>query len=371
MCEAIARTARADVHRHGDTLVVDAYPLARGTVPARLGRAIRPTACLAAALLARTGHARFPAPGGDAFTDRGIGKHLDAMRAAGAEVHRKGGTIRAALGGRPRAFAFDASTSYGPSLGATVTALLLAATANGASTITGASGEPEVVHTAEMLREQGAQIIRRRPGVLAVYGVEELVGGSYRVPPDRMAAGTLAIAAAITGGSLHLRNAGTDLLPEGFRRATEQAGVVLTGTRTGMTVQRGMLRPAQVATGVHPGYPTDLQPQLCALLTQAPGTSTVTETVYDQRATHVPGLARLGARIRAAGPVLTICGPAPLRGASVHGSDIRAATALLLAALTAEGTTALTGIEHLRRGYEDLPAALQHLGARIRYEEDA
>lgn len=365
----IINTVGAHVSLDGDTMSVQADALAKSAIPPDLGGRIRPTACFAAALLARTGRAIFPNPGGDAFTARHIDLHLEAMRAAGAQVRTVNGIVTARTGGL-RGFDFDCSTAggFGPSLGATVTALFLAASAAGESRLTSVSEEPEVDATVTLLRRMGVPI-QAEGSALLVEGCDRFAPASARVPADRMAAGTLLLAGTITGGRAHVTGLDLEDLPRGFIDSFAEAGVKLTQAADAVRTEPSALCPVTVETSVHPGYPTDLQPQLVALLTQAPGVSHVVERVYTHRATHVPGLVAMGADVTARGQELRITGPSTLRGTTVHGKDIRAATALLLAALAAEGTTTLYGVAHLRRGYEDLAGALAALGADITEED--
>nr|WP_305778277.1 UDP-N-acetylglucosamine 1-carboxyvinyltransferase [Kitasatospora sp. MMS16-BH015] len=333
-------------------------------VPDRLGRRTRITPVLAAGLLARAGRVRFPLPGGDAFCHRPIDRHLAAMAAAGAELELDRGQVTAQLAGPLRPFSFDANTSHwGPSLGATVTALLLAARAPGTSTIHHPSVEPEILAVAELLTRCGLDL-DWSPGRLLVTGADRLGGAAFAVPPDRTEAATLALAVAATGGTLHLT--GFPGFTDGLRAALTAAGLRFTPEHGGTTVTcPDGPQPLHLATGPHPAFPTDVQPQLTAFLTQAPGTSTLTERVFAQRSDHIRPLAALGAALHADGPSITVHGRTPLRAAEVHGTDIRTATALLLAALAAEGTSTLHGLHHLRRGHAGLLSALTTLGARL------
>lgn len=361
----LLREIGTTVDMEDTTLSVRAADLISSTIPSKLGRAIRPTACLGASILARTGRTVFPLPGGDAFAERKIDLHLAAMRQAGASVHVSDRMVHVVAPPTGlRGFTVSAATrSFGPSLGATVTAVLLAARADGTSRITQASLEPEVAHVLRLLSDMGVPIMVE-DSTIHVEGGRTLHGAEHQVPPDRMVAGTLAIAAAITGGDIEL-DVNLEDLTSGFVSTADDAGVVMSATPTGMRVQRGQLRAVRVETGVHPGYPSDLQPQITGLLTQAPGASRVREKVYSQRGSHVAGLAAMGARILPDGQDQVIHGPTRLRGATVRGEDIRAAASLLIAALVAEGRTVLTGVAHLRRGYEDFPATLRLLGADI------
>ena len=366
----IIGSSGARVSLDGTTMSVHAADIATGVIPPDLGGRIRPTACFGAALLARTGRAVFPTPGGDAFAVRRIDLHLEAMRAAGAEVRTANGIVTARTRTGLRGFAFDCTTEggFGPSLGATVTALLLAASARGESRLTSPSEEPEVGATVALLRRMGVPIEAENSALL-VEGCDQLTSAAACVPADRMATGTLLLAGAITGGRVEVEGATLDDLPQGFVDTLADAGLKLTQGADTVCADRSGLCPVTVETGVHPGYPTDLQPQLVALLTQAPGTSRVLERIYTQRATHVPSLVALGADVTARGQELAITGLSRLRGTTVHGNDIRAAAALVLAALAAEGTTAIYGVRHLRRGYEDLPGTLGALGADITEED--
>ncbi|WP_431872752.1 UDP-N-acetylglucosamine 1-carboxyvinyltransferase [Nocardiopsis eucommiae] len=353
----------------GTTLIVHADDIRTSVIPHGLGSKIRPTLCFGAALLSRTGQVILPTPGGDAFAVRHVDLHLRAMRAAGAEVRVIGGTVTA-YARVLRGFDFDCSTvgGFGPSLGATVTALLLAASARGESRLTSPSGEPEVRATVELLRRMGVQI-EEAGAALLVEGRDRLSPATARVPSDRMAAGTLLLAGAITKGQVEVTGVDLHVLPRGFIDALDRSRTRVASGHDRVRVEPSALCPVIVETGVHPGFPTDLQPQLVALLTQASGTSRVVERVYTRRDSHLPGLVALGADISLSGPELRISGPSRLRGTTVHGEDIRAATALLLAAVAAEGTTTLHGVSHLRRGYEDLAGVLGALGADITEED--
>lgn len=332
-----------------------------------LGRHVRTTAVLAAAVLARTGQVAFPYPGGDAFCPRLIDRHLAAMQAAGAEVIASDTGIRALCGPRGvRAFTVDVNTPYGPSLGATVTAMLLAARAPGTSLITHPSIEPEVTETALFLADRGVLVHFDQEG-LHVSGGDWIAGGTFAVAGDRIEAATMVTAAAATGGGVHLDNISAADFPDGLALALAEAGITVADDPSGgmRTHLLGPLRAIEAATGPHPGLPTDTAPQLAAMLTRADGASVICERVYPRRDTHVQGLRAFGADITATGPVLRVRGPVRLRGAEVEAADIRAVTALLIAALAADGTSTIRGMFHLRRGYAHLLPNLATLGAEI------
>ncbi|MFF0437527.1 UDP-N-acetylglucosamine 1-carboxyvinyltransferase [Streptomyces sp. NPDC004327] len=371
VCAQILTHTGTHTHVPGDgTFHVVPTPLLRPVIHHNLGAKVRTTAVLAAAVLARTGQVDFPAPGGDAFCPRLIDRHLAAMEAAGAEVSvdENGRSISAVVppGRRLHPFRVDVSTPYGPSLGATVTAVLLAARIPGESLITRASIEPEVTETLRFLTERGVRAAWDDEG-LHVHGADSISGGQFTVAGDRIEAATMIMAAAVTGGTIDLDGITLPELPDSQLQVFADAGLHLTSHGGGIraAVGEGGLRAVQARTGPHPGLPTDTAPQLAALLTQARGSSHVFEAVYPQRDTHVAPLRALGADITADGQDIRIHGPAPLRAADVQAADIRAVTALLIAALVADGTSTIGGMYHLARGYGRLLPNLAALGADI------
>lgn len=364
VCVAILRhTGAAADHNHGEFRVIPTdRPIPE--IHRTLGARLRITTILGAAVLARAGHVSMPRPGGDAFCPRLIDRHLAAMTEAGATVTDDGHTIRAFLDPRGlRPFRVDVNTPYGPSMGATVTALLLAARAPGSSLITHPSIEPEVVNTAAFLAAAGAGIDWADDG-LHVTGTDRLTGGTHTVPGDRIEAATWAMACAATGGHVLLDGITLADLPTGLTTPLTEAGVTLADLHHAVAVLApDRLLPIAASTAPHPGLPTDTQPQLTAMLTQAHGTSTITETIYPRRDTHVAGLRAFGADIATDGPHIRVRGPVRLHPADVHGDDIRAATAYLITALTADGTSTIRPMYHLRRGYQRLLPTLAALGA--------
>ncbi|MFI1189333.1 UDP-N-acetylglucosamine 1-carboxyvinyltransferase [Streptomyces californicus] len=367
VCAQILRHAGATVDTGAGRFCVAPANAVRPVIHPELGRKVRTTAVLAAAVLARCGRVSFPYPGGDAFCPRLIDRHLAAMQVAGADIIASNTGIRARCSARRvRAFTVDVDTPYGSSLGATVTAMLLAARATGTSLITHPSVEPEVTETARFLNQRGVLIDVDDEG-LHVTGSESIAGGEFAVAGDRIEAATMIMAAAATGGEVHLDNITAAGIPVGLASALASAGITLADTPDGgvRTRRQGTLTAIEVATGPHPGLPTDTAPQLAAMLTQAHGTSLITERVYPRRDTHVQGLRAFGADIDATGATTRIRGAARLHGADAEGADIRAATALLIAALAAEGASTIRGMYHLRRGYGHLLDNLATLGADI------
>ncbi|MEV7417700.1 UDP-N-acetylglucosamine 1-carboxyvinyltransferase [Streptomyces sp. NPDC089919] len=365
ICAQILTHTGTRAHIAGDHFEVAPAAAWHPVIPDHLGGRIRTTAVMAAALLARAGHVRFPLPGGDAFCHRLIDRHLAAMEAAGATVDVTDTHVEARLTGPgPTPFTTDVTTkNWGPSLGATVTAMLLAARARGTSTILNPNTEPEVRATAAMLKEGGVGVTWEGTRVLHVTGTDRIAGGAVRVPPDRLEAVTLALAAAVTGGSVRLDSVPVAAFPAALVTTLADTGVELVPDG-GATLARCPAGPRPLHTVTASATCTDVQPQLAALLTQAPGTSRIEERIYTARNTHVGPLNALGARITADGPTITVYGPSPLRAAHVEGSDIRAVAALVIAALAAEGTSTIHGTYHLHRGYSSLLPKLVALGAK-------
>ncbi|MFI9649946.1 UDP-N-acetylglucosamine 1-carboxyvinyltransferase [Streptomyces sp. NPDC052040] len=373
VCAEILNRTGTPAEGVGDRFETTPAAVPHPVIPEQLGRRIRTTAVLAAALLARAGRVSFPIPGGDAFCRRPIDRHLAAMEAAGATVAVTGTQVEARIADRDRApFTSDAATPLrGPSLGATVTGMLLAARVRGTSTIVNPSIEPEVLVTAGLLAAGGVGTAWEGTTALHVTGTDRITGGAFQVPPDRLEAAALALAAAITRGAVRLDNFPTSGFPAGLLAVFADAGIELTPVNGGTLVRcPAGPRAVQMATGPHPGFPTDMQPQLTAFLTQAPGTSRIEERIYPERHTHTGPLRAFGAVVHPDRTTITVHGPSPLRAADVVGEDIRAATALLIAALAAEGTSTIRGMYHLRRGYGGLLPKLAALGARLTLDQE-
>ncbi|MEW2621205.1 UDP-N-acetylglucosamine 1-carboxyvinyltransferase [Streptomyces sp. NPDC048106] len=367
VCARILAHTGAQVAVVGDEFRVAPATLLRAEIHPELGSRVRTTCVLAAAVLARCGRVEFPRPGGDAFCARLIDRHLAAMEAAGATVVDSDGGLVAQCGPKGvQPFTVDVGTPFGPSLGATVTALLLAAKASGTSLITSPSTEPEVTETIRFLTERGVGVLRDASG-LHIEGQECITGGEFTVAGDRIEAATMIMAAAATGGSVTLGGITTADLPAGLTTVLSDAGVLLADGADGAVHMALVdpLRAVKTETGPHPGLPTDTAPQLAAMLTQARGLSHIAERVYTQRKTHLPGLVALGAAVSSQGPVVLVHGASRLTAADVGAADIRAVTALLLAALAADGTSTIRGMYHLRRGYGHLLSNLATLGADI------
>lgn len=347
-------------------------------------RTMRASICALGPLLARRGEARISMPGGCAIGDRPVDLHLRGLRALGAEITLSGGDITARAprqaGAMPRLI--GARVFLGGPFGSTVlgTANVMSAAtlAKGRTIIESAACEPEIVDLADLLTAMGARIHGAGTPRIVVDGVEELGGADHRVIPDRIEAGTLMMAAAITNGQITLENCPMDALMA-VTDCLEDVGLCFEAApgsqsdymRATVTVAcRRSLAPVQVTTQPHPGFPTDLQAQLMALLTLAEGNSVVTEKIFPERFLHVAELARMGAGVFRQGPTVVISGVKRLVGAPVMASDLRASAGLVLAGLAAEGTTVVHRVYHLDRGYERLDRVLRALGARIERVDD-
>lgn len=324
---------------------------------------MRASVLLLGALLARCGEASLPLPGGDAIGMRGIDFHIAGLRAMGAEIELAGGIIHATA---PDGLHGAEIVLPQPSVGATENLLLAAVLAKGQTIIRNAAREPEIADLARCLRTMGASIEGLDTATLTIDGARPLTGAVHAVMPDRIELGTLACAAAVTGGELLLTNAGMDLLGSAGP-ILAAAGVDIRETRDGLIARRSTtgLAGITVETLPFPGFATDLQSPVMAMLATATGTSSITETIFEQRFRHVDELRKMGADIDVNGRVATIRGAPRLIAARVTGTDVRAAAALVLAGLGASGDTVLDGLDHLDRGYDRMTEKLVACGADI------
>ncbi|HTJ57527.1 MAG TPA: UDP-N-acetylglucosamine 1-carboxyvinyltransferase [Devosiaceae bacterium] len=324
---------------------------------------MRASVLLLSALLVRCGEAGLPLPGGDAIGLRGIDFHVAGLEAMGAEVEISGSTIYAKA---PSGLHGADFTLPFPSVGATENLMIAAVGASGVSIIRNAAREPEIDDLAHCLVAMGATITGIGTSTITIEGGAELRPTVHAIVPDRIEMGTLACAAALTDGELLLANARIELLGsagEVFRRA----GVDLQPVEGGVLARRaaGGLRATDVLTGPFPGFATDLQAPAMALLALATGTSVIEETIFEQRFRHAEELRRMGAQIEVDGRRARITGVSALSGASVAGTDVRAAAALVIAALAADGQSEIGGLDHLDRGYDGMAEKLRRCGADI------
>ncbi len=355
----------------GGGVSLSAHDVRSTEAPYDLVRTMRASILVLGPLLSRFGEAWVSLPGGCAIGVRPVDLHVKAFEAMGARVAVEKGYIHAhvsrvgTLAGR-----LQGTTIRFPTVTVTGTEnVLLAATlARGTTRIQNAALEPEVVDLARLLRKRGASISGEGTSTVVVEGVERLSGtGSapHVVVPDRIEAGTYLAAGALTAGDVTVAGARASDLPA-FLSALAAAGASVEETESGVRVRRdGPLRPVDLATGPHPGFPTDLQAQFMALMTQAEGTSRIAETIFENRFLHAVELVRLGAGIDVEGHTATVHGPSRLQGAPVTASDLRASAALVLAGLVAEGETLVRRIYHLDRGYSGMEGKLTALGAGV------
>ena len=347
---------------------VDPASLSNCRAPYDIVRKMRASFLVLGPLLAREGLAEVSQPGGCAIGERSIQLHLEAIRALGAEVELVDGYVcaRAPRGLRGARIVF----SY-PSVGATENAMMAAAIAAGETEIVNAAREPEIVALAGLLGEMGAEVEGAGDAVVRISGRSGLRGADAEVIPDRIEFGTYIGAAVITDGDLVIESGALDLSGEAVRLFRD-AGADIEPAAGGVRVRRasGGIRPVFVRTGPYPGFPTDLQAQLMALLTLAGGESVIEETVFEHRFMHVPELCRMGAEISVGGGRAVVRGVSALRGAPVMATDLRASASLILAGLAAEGATTVNRVYHLDRGYERPVTKLAACGARIRRVSD-
>jgi UDP-N-acetylglucosamine 1-carboxyvinyltransferase len=347
----------------GRTIHISAKNIVDTTAPYDLVSQMRASFWVIAPLVARMGEARVSMPGGCAIGTRPVDLLIMAMQALGAEIEIDGGYViaRAKKGLRGGKVVFPKVT-----VGGTHTALMAAALARGTTEIENAAREPEVGDLADCLTKMGARISGAGTSHIVVEGVDSLHGATHSVLPDRIETGTYAMAVAMTGGDVLLQNARPELLQSALD-VIGQAGATVTPTNEGIRISRngGGIVPVKVTTEPFPGFPTDLQAQLMALMTRADGASHITETIFENRFMHVQELARLGAQIRLDGQTATIDGVPRLRGAPVMATDLRASVSLVIAALAAEGETMVNRVYHLDRGFERLEAKLAACGAQI------
>ena len=346
----------------GRDVTVTARALTSTEAPYDLVKTMRASFLALGPLLARFGHARVSTPGGCAIGARPVDLHLSGLEKMGAQLAVREGYVEAAAGRlRGALIALDF-----PSVGATQQLMMAAALADGTTVIENAAREPEIDCLARMLQGMGATVTGAGTSRVVIEGRRELGGVDLEVIPDRIEAGSLMVAAAITGGSVRVQGARHDHL-EAFVTKLRETGVTVTEYDGGLAVQsNGRLAATDIRTMPYPGFPTDLQAQMMALMTRAEGASSFHETVFENRMLHASELMRLGAHIKVDGSTAVVRGPAELSGAPVMATDLRASVSLVLAGLSAHGETLVSRVYHLDRGYERLEAKLGGLGAEVR-----
>ncbi|WP_339171924.1 UDP-N-acetylglucosamine 1-carboxyvinyltransferase [Anoxybacillus sp. FSL W8-1294] len=364
----VLRHLQADVTVGNNKIVVDASGELTIEAPFEYVRKMRASVLVMGPLLARKGRARVALPGGCAIGSRPIDQHLKGFEAMGATVKIGNGFIDAEVNGKLRGAKIYLDF---PSVGATENIMMAAVLAEGTTIIENCAKEPEIVDLANFLNAMGAKVRGAGTGTIRIDGVTALYGAEHAVIPDRIEAGTFMIAAAITGGNVLVQGAVPEHLTSLIAKL-EEMGVTIVEEDNGLRViAPDKLKAVDVKTMPHPGFPTDMQSQMMALLMKAEGTSMVTETVFENRFMHVEEFRRMNADMKIEGRSVIINGPCNLQGAEVAATDLRAAAALILAGLAAEGYTRVTELKHLDRGYVRFHEKLAALGADIeRVRED-
>lgn len=350
------------------TLTVDATHVVKNTVPALLMQQMRASILVMGSLLARVGYASVGLPGGDAIGKRPIDFHLKAFRKMGATIVEDGSMVTAEV---QKLTPCRIALEY-PSVGATENIMLAALGTPGRTTIINAAVEPEITDLIALLQNMGAQITVQVPATIHIDGGILLRPADYTVMPDRLEAGSLLLATAITGGELSLPNARPDTMDLFLAKLEEMGHTIITdnsGLGLKFVAHTRSIQAVSIKTAPYPGFPTDLQAPMSAAQLMAHGTSVIEETVFENRLQHIQELQKMGAKALCETPSKAIItGGHQLHGADVIASDIRASLALVLAGFVAEGTTRIAGVHHWRRGYADLELTLARLGAPIRIE---
>jgi UDP-N-acetylglucosamine 1-carboxyvinyltransferase len=358
----VLRFLNAEVTFANNQIVVDASRELKTEAPFEYVRKMRASVLVMGSLLARNGHARVALPGGCAIGSRPIDQHLKGFEAMGAVVKVGNGYIDAEVEGRLRGAKVYMDF---PSVGATENIMMAATLADGITTIENCAKEPEIVDLANFLNAMGAKVRGAGTGTIRIEGVKELHGATHNIIPDRIEAGTFMVAAAITGGNVLVQGAVPEHLSSLIAKM-EEMGVTIIEEQDGLRViGPEKLKAIDIKTMPHPGFPTDMQSQMMALLLRAKGTSMITETVFENRFMHVEEFRRMNGDIKIEGRSVIINGESQLQGAEVAATDLRAAAALILSGLVAEGYTRVTELKHLDRGYVGFHQKLAGLGADI------
>ncbi len=347
----------------GQVLAMSSHDLNNHTADYDIVRKMRASILVLGPMLARDGHAVVSLPGGCAIGARPVDLHLRALEALGAELELKDGYVHAKAPGGLKGGTFEFPLV---SVGATENALMAATLAKGTTVLKNAAREPEIVDLARCLQKMGAQIEGEGSGTITIQGVDRLHGATHPVVTDRIELGTYMLAPAIAGGSVECLGGRMELVAA-FAEKLDAAGVSVEETDRGLKVTRrnGRVDAVDVVTEPFPGFPTDLQAQMMALMCTAAGTSVLEEKIFENRFMHAPELMRMGAQIDVHGGTATVTGVERLKGAPVMATDLRASVSLILAGLAAEGETVVSRVYHLDRGYERVEEKLGACGAHI------
>ncbi|PAF29480.1 UDP-N-acetylglucosamine 1-carboxyvinyltransferase [Paenibacillus sp. 7516] len=352
----------AGVTYRDEVITVNAEKLTSCEAPYEWVSKMRASFLVMGPLLTRMGHTRISLPGGCAIGTRPIDQHLKGFEAMGAEISLGQGYIEARSQGRLRGAKIYLDVA---SVGATQNIMMAATLAEGVTVLENAAKEPEIVDLANFLNGMGAKVRGAGTGVIRIEGVEKLTGVKHTVIPDRVEAGTYMAAAAISGGDVYIEGAISDHLGSVIAKMEEMGVTILPDENGVRVIADRPLKAVDVKTLPYPGFPTDMQSQMMALLLASEGTSVVTETVFENRFMHVDEFQLMNAEIKVEGRSSIITGNAKLKGAKVTATDLRAGAALIIAGLVAEGTTEVGGVHHIDRGYVHLAEKLNGLGADI------
>ncbi|RID88581.1 UDP-N-acetylglucosamine 1-carboxyvinyltransferase [Peribacillus asahii] len=358
----VLRNLNAEVAFHNNQVTVDASKELLEEAPFEYVRKMRASVLVMGSLLARTGRARVALPGGCAIGSRPIDQHLKGFEAMGAKVKVGNGFIDAEVEGGLKGARVYLDF---PSVGATENIMMAATLAEGTTILENVAKEPEIVDLANLLNKMGAKVKGAGTATIKIEGVKKLYGAEHTIIPDRIEAGTFMTAAAITRGNVLVRGAVPEHLTSLIAKMVEM-GVEITEEEDGLRViGPEKLKAVDIKTMPHPGFPTDMQSQMMALLLRAEGTGMITETVFENRFMHVEEFRRMNANIKIEGRSVITNGPSDLQGAEVAATDLRAAAALILTGLVADGITRVTELKHLDRGYVNFHGKLAALGADI------
>lgn len=362
----ILSTLGAEVERASGNVIVKANKVA-AEAPYDLVRKMRASVCVLGPMLARNGEALVSLPGGCVIGDRPIDLHLRGLEALGAEVEVKGGDIKVTAPSGLKGANVNMSGQYGSTVLGTDNVMMAAVFAEGETIIEGAAAEPEVEDLAKFLNSLGAKIEGAGTSRIVIHGVEDLSGGEHVVIPDRIEAGTFMVAGALIGDGITLENVRAKHLKKLIKTLKECDHKVkkLDGNKIYVKASSDP-KANEITTEPYPGFPTDMQAQMCALFSVTPGISVVKETIFPSRFMHVPELKRMGANISLNDSTAVIRGVDQLSAAPVMASDLRASAALVLAGLAAEGTTEINRLYHIDRGYEYIDRKLEAIGAKLR-----
>ncbi len=362
---ALLRSLGAEVSslQDGQVIAMSSHDLNSHTADYDIVRKMRASNLVLGPMLARLGQAVVSLPGGCAIGARPMDLHVEGLEALGAEIELKDGYLHAKVSGGLKGAVHEMRFA---SVGATENIVMAATLAKGTTVLKNAAREPEIVDLVECLRKMGAQISGEGTSTIEIQGVDRLHGATHQVVTDRIELGTYMLAPAICGGEVELLG-GRMSLVESFAAKLDAAGISVSETDKGLKVSRknGRVTSVDVVTEPFPGFPTDLQAQMMALMCTAEGVSVLEERIFENRFMHAPELVRMGANIEVHGGTATVTGVERLKGAPVMATDLRASVSLILAGMAAEGETVVSRVYHLDRGYEHVVRKLEGVGAKI------